>query len=365
MPTKEELGLCLGMDGGSGNPKGDAEVVEMLKATLDVPEDQIRAYVKTRDRSTVNCIRQVVEDMPRAPASAPARMRRSRTDPQLAANRRRAEQRINEMCKMTSSYNNSFSPGGKQVVKAPPPHERCFEGVKSDYRSSFDDWKKAAPDTSVRVFADTCRALRYFSSPGALVTTSHADFSSFPNMADARCTLPEKDYSVSNVPLGNLNSTSQKEKEAKQAREDMHHTHIHEARRREEGIFNGTMTAPEARMKMSTTLAHFMPGNPHQGSTKIGADQGVPAPSRDWKALGRASWHPGVHSKIEVAKHGHSRLRAGEHAQKEKERAIKFGQMTLKSAQDNSDVFCVANPKDSTGRQMNRFTFSKHAGFCP
>merc|ERR1719329_9853 len=75
---------------------------------------------------------------------------------------------------MVQPVNVSFKkPVARQMAKVPPVHDRCFEGIRGEYRKSFDDWKTGAPDTSVRVFAETCRALRYFNAPGQTYSTTY------------------------------------------------------------------------------------------------------------------------------------------------------------------------------------------------
>eukprot|EP00929_Paragymnodinium_shiwhaense_P114998 TRINITY_DN83574_c0_g1_i1.p1 TRINITY_DN83574_c0_g1~~TRINITY_DN83574_c0_g1_i1.p1 ORF type:complete len:375 (-),score=91.20 TRINITY_DN83574_c0_g1_i1:93-1217(-) len=374
MPTKEEIVLYSKMDGGSGDPMQDAEVVKLLSKTLVVPEQNVKAFVKTRDRNTMNGIRQVLAEMPSPmkPGMTGAMhmtgMPRVSTAPgSLGASsamtkRSMAEQRLNEMCKMQSSYSAHFC--GKISAKTPPPGTKAFEHLRDEYRTSFDDWKTSAPDSQLRVFAETCRTLRFFNSPGLHSTTYLTDFPRYENMDEARCKLPQKDMTVSNVPLGNLNGGSENERKVHQMRVEKHAADIDEARAREQGIFDGTLTAPEQRMKMSTTLVSAMNAEPTKATHQMGAE--AIAPSRDWKALARASWTTDVHSKTQVAKHEHSRLIMGEVSKKTRESYNKLGKVGQKRyAQKRTDIFDVRNVKDITGQQQSRFSYTKHAGFIP
>eukprot|EP00927_Polykrikos_kofoidii_P060792 TRINITY_DN55702_c0_g1_i1.p1 TRINITY_DN55702_c0_g1~~TRINITY_DN55702_c0_g1_i1.p1 ORF type:complete len:364 (+),score=72.11 TRINITY_DN55702_c0_g1_i1:157-1248(+) len=363
MPTKEELELYAGSEGGSGEVEHDKEVVEMLSSALQVSDGHLVAFVKTRDRGTVQGLRQVLKEMPNLAKGQ--HLVRSSTAPSLTPEQRRAEKRLNEMCKMTSSYSSNFGDGGvggRKVAKAWAPHDNAFDGLRADYRPTFDDWKKSASESQLRVFAETCRSLRYFNSPGLHTTTYSAEFPVYKNMADARCKLPQKDLTVSNVPLGNIGKTSEADKKAFQARQNVHEEQIAEARRRAKAVHDGTALRPENRMIITGSFSAEM--KVPKGQT-VGQEQGAPAQSRDWKAISRTSWNGDVHSKTQVARHGHFRWTVGEEKRREMGRTMSFQRVAQEHAEDGREHFNVSNPKDVSGTIRNRFTYSKFAGFTP
>lgn len=374
MPTKQELALFSRMDGGSGDPVQDAEVIKLLSKATTVPEQNIKAFVKTRDRNSVDGIRQVLAEMPspsrpgvtgsmhmtgvKRVSTAPGNLQGS----SAMISRNKAEQRLNEMCKMQSTYSSSFC--GAKSAKTPHPGPKAFESVTDEYRRSFDDWKAKAPESQVRVIAEACRSLRYFNSPGLHSTTYLTDFPQYENMDEARCKLPQKDMTVSNVPIGDLNGAGRGTNASAQARAQKHEDDISEARRREQGIFDGTLTAPDQRMRMTTTLVSQMNVEPTKATHEMGAE--ALAPSRDWKALGRASWTGEVHSKTQVEKHEHKQIKMGQVPKADLWKYSKLGRVGQKRhAQKRTDIFDVRNVKDLTGQTQSRFSYSKHAGYIP
>jgi hypothetical protein len=270
------------------------------------------------------------------------------------------------MMNMTSTYNSSFSAGGIQVSKHPRAHSNAFTGFADGFRQSLEDWKHTAPEAQVKTLADTGRAIQYFSKSDASLTTYGDKFPRYSSadMKDARFNLPDKDRAVSNVPIGNLGSVSESEKTAKEARDQLYEAQIQVARNREKAILNGTLTNLDQRTQMVGSFSGIIePGK----APELGVDQGVPAPSREWKALSRASYNPEVHNEFEMARHDVSRLKQGEYARKDKSRRDIFARTIADPGRTakNDPVFCVSNPKDSTGKQITRFTYCKWAGFVP
>eukprot|EP00928_Gymnodinium_smaydae_P065423 TRINITY_DN48578_c0_g1_i1.p1 TRINITY_DN48578_c0_g1~~TRINITY_DN48578_c0_g1_i1.p1 ORF type:complete len:393 (+),score=76.34 TRINITY_DN48578_c0_g1_i1:154-1332(+) len=392
MPTKEEISLFATMDGGTGDVKQDAQMVKQLRKIVEVPNDQLLAFVRTRDRHSVGRLQQVLQDLPRpnttgggghvldkverrpatVPAGATQALSRASTAPSgaLFATAPAAvdpQQRLRDMCSMTSSYKSHFCGGGKPR----PVHDSVYGSLKDEFRKSggFEDWAKSAPDEQVRALADTCRTVRFFGKKGGHATTYSTHFVEFDDTSAARCKLLGRDMTESKVPIGSLGRTSKAEETAFQARQSFQDTCVEEARRRERDIFTGTSLRPEKRMHMTGSFSHLIEVPEAQ---KIGAEQGAPAPSRDWKALARASWVPDVHSKVQVARHAHNRIKQGEKMNKELSNSKLFSKMCaerteqyghIKSAHE--PVFDVRNPKDSTGQKYSRFTYAKHSHFVP
>merc|ERR1719487_2246920 len=113
---------------------------------------------------------------------------------------------------------------------------------------------------------------------------------------------------------------------------------------------------------MTTTLVSQMNLEPTKATHELGAE--ALAPSRDWKALGRASWTGDVHSKTQVAKHDHKQIKMGQMPKQNLQQYGKLGKVGQKRHhQKRTDIFDVRNHKDLSGQTQSRFSYSKHAGY--
>merc|ERR1719263_1082088 len=99
---------------------------------------------------------------------------------------------------------------------------------------------------------------------------------------------------------------------------------------------------------MTSTLVSQMNLEPSNATHQFGSE--ATAPSRDWKALSRASWTGDVHSKTQVAKHEHTQVKMGQKKKMDIVQYNKLGQLGQKRhAQKRTGIFDVRNSKDETG----------------
>jgi len=367
MPTQEEILLYADQAGGSGDAKMDAEVVGLLSQTFKIPEQTLTAFVKTRDKHTAGGLREILQKMP-APgrtnelhraASAPAMTSPSLTSPSLTSPSRKAQRRLDEMMKMTSTYSSGFSKGGKQLPKSASPHSTAFDDMNEEYRHSFENWKKSAPDSHVRVYAEAARTLSYFKRPGLHATTYTTGFIQYDPklMAEATTKLPSKDKS-SNVPIGNIGKYSKTEHAALAAREAAKEATFEKARQMEAANRSGVGGA-------KFLLSGSFSGNQLGGKATQGeVEKDHPDRSSSWKALSKASWNPQMHMPAETLKHDHSRLKVGEYERKDLAMKMSFNK-TMSTHTQGEKVFDVRTAKDLTGGTCSRFSYAKNSGYVP
>lgn len=397
MPSKEEINLFCNFGGKTQDPDA-SEVLQVLSQVAQVPGPQLKAFVKTRDKTTIKGLQKVLQGMPKVPpavvqdlgkplskeaaeaAAAKSKLRRGSTAPasftqlsiglgSTSSSKRSKEEnaeRLSEMMSMTSSYHSAFSPGGIQVPKHPRPHANAFAHFTDSFKQSIDDWKRTASEPQLKTIAEASRAIQYYAKTDASMTTYGDLYPRYSkdDMNASRVQLPEKDAS-SKIPIGNVGKVSESEKAAKKARDKLFETQMEMLKERQKAIQNGELTRPEKRSNMGAShLGNMVEPKKAQ---EVGADQGVPAPSRDWQASARASWANDPHTDFQVKRHALSSLKQGEYERKDLQRRELFARTLVDRGKvgKGDHVFNVSNPKDHTGNRVSRFTYSKWAGFVP
>lgn len=362
MPTKEELRLYLQVDdGGTGDPKQDAALARKLHSVFDVPEMELKAFVRTRDRHACHRISEALGTLgqPLDRDSSARTPQRAASAPSLDVARQSGRERLDDICSMRSTYNAFFTPGGRQHPKTAAPHAKTFDDLaKPDSKGSLQDWRTRAPDAQVRALGDACRSLRCF-APGGLPETSYAEH--YPWYEDPGAGRPprkEINLQRSDVPLGSLNQVSAKEKAALDARRRMRQNDLERAAGQQRETLDGTATDP-ARKTLSCSLAPFM--SPLSSTLTPGEDQACAAPSSKWRSFARDAWTSYPHSKSQVAKHELSRLVRGEWERKEHARREKLDRI-LRECGGKTPAFDVRLPAKNGSTNISRFSFAKHAG---
>lgn len=331
MPTAKELDVMMQADGGSGDPKEDALVARNLQHILDMPEQQVLSYIKTRDRNSVHKLKMVLQEMPstdwtsgagsRAPSrAASATSRRSKKSAvsstmQSIARRQqqlhpRSQERIDELSAMKSSYGNFFGskpePGGMFDSTA-----KAFDGVvRKRYQPDFDHWRETAPEGQVRVLADACRSLRYFSNTGMPATSYNAVFANAGGHTGARIKEKSNSRNVSAVPLGSIYSQSEEDAAVvEEMRKDQMQATMEAAQRQLD--MNRTIASANFKDKPRMDTRIFVEPPPDTAHASFEANPVHPGNSR---SAARISWHGDVHSKVQVMRHGHAAIKPGERA---------------------------------------------------
>jgi len=149
MPTARELDLFSQCDGGSGDANTDAALARSLGDITDIPEHQVVSFIRTRNRNSVEKLRNVLQDMPesRSPsarsqslgssksASKPRSSQSNMISESLGLNRRQnAQARLLEMGVMKTSYGDVHGrmPGG--TPKSQTPSVAFDSVIRRDYK---------------------------------------------------------------------------------------------------------------------------------------------------------------------------------------------------------------------------------------
>lgn len=367
MPSPQEIDLFVNsLEGGSGHPDSDALLTKRLKRILDVPDKQVDAYIKTRDRGTVHKLDRVVREMPSIdgseigaspPRGASGLSRSQSSSPARSKRRDRNKARLEELSTMRTTNDGFFSSNGPSAMATPG---QAFDGVvKMGYRPHLDSWRQNSSEREVKVFADACRAIRYLgtSVQGRDATSHHQHFPWYPEVKDWQPSDKKNSRNISNVPLGSLYAQSAAEAKAGLVRKAMHDHEVAVARKREEDILAGAATKPGG--QMSYPLQSFKDNKSLRqtdAAIKVGEDQGVPAPSAAWRSFARATWNPDVHAQRETEKHGNSHRigKLGEAARLQKSQSETLARVSQSSGEGGGSMFDISNPKPAS-----RFSFAK------
>lgn len=320
MPTAKQIDLFQQCDGGSGDAREDALVVRNLGNILDIPEPQVVSYIRTRDRKSVIKLKKVLQEMPRtdwktsptatkdaawgAGGRTPSQRGQSqpsrpRSSAEAQVSRQNAQARLQSMGVLTTEYGDclgALGPGPKSKTRA-----IAFDGdsiIRKGYRQAFDQWKDQATEGEVRVLAETCRSLRFFNAPERAPTSYHETFCGFPGHTAHLPPAKTNARNVSAVPLGSIYAPS--EKEALMERQEAHEQNLAAATKRQADWRGGTAisVAPGR-------LAVY--GEPPTATLK----KNLTSDNRVYKSSSRESWNNDVHSKMAIAKHGHSQVVTG------------------------------------------------------
>jgi len=318
-------------EGGSGNNKEDALVARNLQHILDMPEQQVVSFVKTRSRNEVHKLRMVLQDMPStdwasaAGSRAPSRARsvasgRSKSMSAVSSTMRSigrrqqqlssSKERIDALSAMGTSYGNFFGstpePGGMFDTTA-----KAFDGVvRKRYQPDFDHWRESASENQVRVLADACRSLRYFNASGGPATSYNNTFANANEYKLSRPKDKENARNVSAVPLGSIYASDEEVQHlTREGRKAQHMATMQAAQRQVD--MNRTLAGATLQEKPSMGTCIFTEPPPDTAHATFEFSTAHPGNS---KSASRVSWHGEVHSKIQVKRHAHSAIKPGERA---------------------------------------------------
>lgn len=267
---------------------------------------------------------------------------------------------------MRTTNDTFFSASGPSALATPG---QAFDGmISSGYRPQLDAWRRDAPEKEVKVLADACRAIRYLgtSVQGRDATSHHQHFPWYPEVKDWQPSDKKNSRNISNVPLGSLYAQSAAEAKSALVRKAMHDHEISVARRREEDIVSGVAIQPGG--QMNYPLQSYRENKALKqtdANIRVGEDQGVAAPTREWSSLARSTWNGEIHTRREVDKHGITLRhgKPGEQARMHKSHSESLATMSRSSPSGNSRgaIFDVASPKDPSGTNISRFSFAKYS----
>lgn len=175
--------------------------------------------------------------------------------------------------------------------------------IKSRYKPEFDQWTERANENQVKVLADACRSLRYFTAGDQAPTTYHATHKDFPDHVSKA--PREKDNSQNRseaVPLGSIYKKSEKEEQAeKMALEKKAATIVAAAKKQAEWRSG----SPEATLDMTLSGTFEIPGATIHKNMQAMRGSVL-------KSLTKESWHGKVHSYEEIKRHDHKSIKMGE-----------------------------------------------------
>jgi hypothetical protein len=330
MPTARELDLFQQCDGGSGDARTDEKLAKKMGNIINIPEQQMVAFIRTRDKNSVQKLQNVLEDMPCKPGTAPAGNHKSgRNSPPslrsqsmpgrmqddssrpgtcsspLLDRRKNAQARLQDMGVLKTSYGAFHSALGESQGCSPKykTPAAAFDGViRRNYQQDFEQWKEVANEKQVKVLADTCRALRYFNSEEKIATSYTATHTEFPG--HKAVPPPEKTNhgNVSVVPLGSIYTQSEEEALRAKKTQEMHEQGLMSATMRQADWRNGKAEGKHHKLQSygeipGATIHQNMKTTPHQSGMK---------------SVTRESWHSDVHSYSQKQRHNHKFIKPGE-----------------------------------------------------
>lgn len=306
MPTQEEFTLYERMAGGTGDIEQDAHIARHLQRIVNVPEREIVAFVRTRDRDTVHKLRCALKEMPRGQEmlmGGPRAGMRSQPPGQSAMHSDATKARLREVAgSWRSTYLDQCVGDGKPARRT---GDLPFDGiVRKGFKPYLDKWRQQTDESKVNAFADACRSLRVFVTSKGPPTCYKEDF---PRYADAHIKPPVDNRDQKNlscVPMGCIGHFTSMEQEAKKARDHTFRDMIAAAYKREEDILNGDAFKNKQHLKCC-----FFPPAPEASAEQC--LKGGMAFSRDWKSEGKNAWNNDVHSKRSAMRYGITHSKRG------------------------------------------------------
>lgn len=343
----------------SGDGRGDSHLARKLGSIVNMPEQKVNAFIRTRDKGTVYELKKVLKEMPHThgicddgrplmrSASAPSCSQQSSRS-SSSANRRQATQaRLASMGTVSTTYGAFHGELGEEVGGSPPKSKSqsgAFKGIiKSQYKPGFEDWKENASESKVRVFADACRSLRYFNGGEKAPTTYHSVHADFPGHVSKSPPEKENLRNVSAaVPIGSIYKQSEKEALNRKAALETHAEHIACAIRRQAEWRNGRsgLGKPGEEGALSHSLRSYSelpPATIHENMKTV--------PRHTAKSLTRESWSQEPHSKTQVARHGHYQIKPGE---------TDWNMCGVTGNSVTSRIYSLGNPKLFADRMASR-----------
>jgi len=258
MPTAKDLDLFQEANGSSGSSREDARLARSLGNIIDIPEQQVMSYIRTRDRNTVHKLQQVLQEMPSSPPSGSQTLGRSKTESPkslslLPNQRKQMEARLQCLGKIRSAYGDFHSSPalGGEVGRKGINKKEVFDGiVKRGYKQEFDNWKECASENQVRVLADTCRVLRYMNAAEKPPTAYCELFSDYPDHKPFVQVGGNASNSSTAVPIGSIYKRSEKDADMEKSLWEAHDKTILAATRRQSDWKDGTLTkAPKPTLR--------------------------------------------------------------------------------------------------------------------
>lgn len=216
-------------------------------------------------------------------------------------NNKRLQAGLQDML-LSTAYNRHYP--GSQVGGPPSKPAVAFDGIiQKAYQPDFDRWREQASDGQVRLFAETCRSLKFFNSSKLAASSYHATYKPFPGHVAK--IPPDKDNArnASNVPLGGIYGTSDREAQNKAAKRMEHAQRLASAVERQGDWMRGTMRSDHTAASGSV-LPVPATSSIHKTIRSV--------PDRNTRSFSRDSWKNDVHDHNEVARHQHRFVTPGE-----------------------------------------------------
>lgn len=329
MPTAMELDLFQGGDAGTGSIHKEAMLARSLGNIVDVPEQQVRSFIRTRDRSSVKKLQRVLEEISQnserslsSPSSKSGRA--SSADPlsPLLDRRKRTQARLQSMGSLRTSYSDFH--GSREPKRKTPPV--AIDGIiRKEYQKEIDQWQECASENQIQTLADICRNLRPLNKDEKP--------SSFPVHKSQPPAEKDNSRNMSvGVPMGSI--YKQTEKEALTARRIMqaHEQDLLAATRIQESWQNGS--------RVQTAPASFRTTAYGQTPTSKIQESMLETPHATLKSWNKESWHGGMHRKSETKRHDHRMIARGE---------TDWNNCGLTGHTISDAIFALTNPKQFPG----------------
>eukprot|EP00747_Dinoflagellata_sp_TGD_P170314 gnl/TRDRNA2_/TRDRNA2_201564_c0_seq1.p1 gnl/TRDRNA2_/TRDRNA2_201564_c0~~gnl/TRDRNA2_/TRDRNA2_201564_c0_seq1.p1 ORF type:complete len:371 (-),score=55.59 gnl/TRDRNA2_/TRDRNA2_201564_c0_seq1:166-1278(-) len=282
-------------EGGTGDAREDRLIAKRLARIVNVPEENVKMYVKTRNKTQAHVLKGVLQDMmgenPASPSSAsqgvlspgPSRCSSapslpSMTSLSLSSQGREQQNRIAELIASRSAYETCHSPGGKRSMQTPPQAFDNADFIKKDFRPTFDRWKRKARAGEVRIVADACRSIRSLGTPPSTNVTSYG-VSFTPHKIEPRH-KENRDPTKSNVPMGSIGEFSDSEIAAAKARREAQEQLIEKAFKHHQEVLKDKMHGGPLNVHQPIFLPGGARGQQDMGKTYMRHDS---CPKMTWQ----------------------------------------------------------------------------------
>lgn len=293
----------------------DKALARNLARVVDVPQQSIVTFLKTRERSDRQKLQAVLSDLPDIQTTAKSSrdievsedsgsVGSSNVTWNRAARARPFTEIFHGPIELKSSYEQFHSPSGKHVTKTP---DQAFDGVlRKEVRDSVHKWRSSAQEDQVRILADTCRSLRW-------VTTQHSGKSS---EYGSRFMSPGSDVvnppgartnsrNLSSIPIGSIYATG--DNSVFRQRQKDQAAKMQEIMNRQEQLRQGTLRNKSPK-KARGICAYTGQGPPSAKADKCFQEV---SSSGNHKSEARWAWHADIHTHEANDKHANEQKARG------------------------------------------------------
>eukprot|EP00746_Dinoflagellata_sp_MGD_P003088 gnl/MRDRNA2_/MRDRNA2_106016_c0_seq1.p1 gnl/MRDRNA2_/MRDRNA2_106016_c0~~gnl/MRDRNA2_/MRDRNA2_106016_c0_seq1.p1 ORF type:complete len:364 (+),score=61.45 gnl/MRDRNA2_/MRDRNA2_106016_c0_seq1:89-1180(+) len=309
--------MMLGLD----HECEEKALAKHLARVVDAPSQHVEYFLRNRERSDRQKLREVLSELPGGNESHWNGMKvedlqASDIDVQSAACSSHTRARpFTELLPipmdMKTSYEHFHSPAGKHLGNIP---NQAFDGIiRNEMRETVHKWRDGAQEDQVRLLADTCRSLRWISAQQSGKSSEYSG--SFPLHGPEAANYPPLSSSarsnsrnLSSVPIGSVYAKG--DRSAFQQRQKDQAAKLKDIMNRQELLRQGA-----AAKKKSGMCVYPGQSSPNEKTTANKCFHEVSASGssgiQNWRSEARWAWHPDLHTKEANQRHSNQQKSRG------------------------------------------------------